>query len=133
MTFFGHTAAHCMQHTHFSRSTSATPRLLMWMASNLQALTQEPSPRQPKAQSRGPSPATFMAATQSVRPTYLSNLCPARSPPAQRTKATRRSTGLTSTPMMAAMRAVFSPVLLGQAFTGAFPSRMAAAQPAQPA
>ena len=50
----------------------------------------------------------------------------------QRTKATRRSWALTSTPITAAMRLVWRPEQLGQALTGASLARMAAAQPAQP-
>ena len=62
-----------------------------------------------------------------------SNFLPARSPPPQRTMATRRSAAVTSTPMMAAMRVVCSPEQTGQAFTGALPATMAVAQALQPA
>ena len=56
-----------------------------------------------------------------------------RVPPLHRTKATRRSTGATSTPMMAAMAVVCSPEHTGQAFTGAAPETMDSAQALHPA
>ena len=58
----------------------------MDIAPNWQAFTQEPKPRQPKRQSRGPA-ATLVAERQSCTPTYSKRFF-AASPPLQRTKAT---------------------------------------------
>ena len=126
----GQALAQAMQSVHLSGSTTAAPLGPMDMAPNWQAATQEPKPRQPNWHSRGPA-ATLVAEMQSFTPMYSYRLT-ALAPPLQRTKATFRSPEGAAAPMMAAMAAWFSAPAGAQAFTGASPARMAAAQPEQP-
>ena len=69
MSLRGHAFMQAPQSVHFSGSTTAEPLGPMVMAPNWQALTQEPRPKQPKEQSRGPA-ATLVAPMQSWTPRY---------------------------------------------------------------
>ncbi len=73
------------------------------MASNWQALTQEPKPRQPKPQAEGPLPGTTAALQQSPVPKYTQSFSVLPSTPPQRTKAAIGSAASAFTPMMAAI------------------------------
>ena len=84
MSFRGQASRQAPQLVHFSLSTTAAPLGPMWSASNLQAATQEPKPRQPYLQARASPPQTLVAARQSCTPRY-SKFFTALVPPLQST------------------------------------------------
>lgn len=64
---FGHSCIHLPHATHFSLSTTAMP-CSIWIASNWQADTHEPNPRQPNAHALSPRPGIAAALLQSDMP-----------------------------------------------------------------
>ena len=106
----GQAAMQSGQARHFSVSTCGRPFAFMWIASNVQATSQSPRPRQPQEQPF-PPPETTAAARQPSKPRYSAIWCACRPPPLQRKRDTSFSWLPVSTWRNSAICSMFSAVL----------------------